>query len=406
MKIALLEIAPHGHYTYVESIAQIFSADAENEVVIFTNERGNDALKHIENQQISIKIWRSQVPEEATNERLQAFLSDIKGFDKLFVVTLEANFKAPFRIMQIFEKIDFNCPIFYVIHNSDFWFELSFDNKMRQTFYQLDSFKTFIYRLKVYFYYSTINAKIVEKVKQSNGYFVTLTTTVGAQLAQYVGAERVIAVPFSVYDGRLGDKSMNNKRLRVCMPGFVSSVRRDYASIFKILAADTEGVIRDGIEFDFLGGISIAEGGETIRDEAKRWIDKGYHLHIYDKSSVGLVEFDENLAQSDIVLGNLNLVQGIKSSYGKSKESGLIFTMIKAAKAGLLPADYALEPALTSSVLRFNNYDEVAKILIELLKDKQKLQHLKATALDNAKKFTPLSILKSLSDAVVFKPKT
>ena len=396
MKIALLEIAPHGHYTYVESIALIFTAVLENQVVIFTNERGHNALKHIENEQISIKSWQSQVPEAATNERLKAFLLGIKGFDKLFVVTLEANFKEPFRIMQIFEKIDFHCPIYYVIHNSDFWFELSLKNKIHHIFHQLDSFKSFVYRLKVYFYYATINAKIVEKVKQSNGYFVTLTTTVGKQLAKYVGAERVIAVPFSVYDGKITDKSAENQRLRVCMPGFVSSVRRDYASIFKLLAADTEGVIREGLEFDFLGGISVAEGGEAIKKEAHRWIKKGYILHIYDKPLIGLVEFDENLAKADIVLGNLNLVQGIKSSYGKSKESGLIFTMIKAAKAGLLPADYALEPALDSSVLTFDNYEEVAKILLRLQENKEELNKLKAAAFKNSQKFTPLSILSEL----------
>jgi hypothetical protein len=334
----------------------------------------------------------------SADERLHAFLSGIKGFDKLFVVTLEANFKEPFRIMRIFEKIDFNCPIYYVIHNSDFWFERGFMRLARQIYFQLAGFKSLFYLLKVYFHYAAVNPKIVEKVKKSNGYFVSLTTTVGAQLAEYVGKDRVVAIPFSVYDGKLVDRSAENQRLRVCIPGFVSSVRRDYASIFKILAADTEGVIRDGIEFDFLGGIALAEGGEAIREEAKRWMEKGYTLHIYDKPSVGLIEFDENLAKADIVLGNLNIVQGIKSSYGKSKESGLIFSMIKAAKAGLLPADYTLEPALMSSVLTFKNYEEAAKILVQLRKNKQQLQQIKAAALDNALKFTPLSILKNLTE--------
>jgi hypothetical protein len=65
MKIAILEIAPHGHYTYVESIAQIFTADDNNQVVIFTNERGQNALKHIANPQIELVVWQSEVPTNA-----------------------------------------------------------------------------------------------------------------------------------------------------------------------------------------------------------------------------------------------------------------------------------------------------------------------------------------------------
>jgi hypothetical protein len=396
MKIAILEIAPHGHYTYVESIAQIYTSVAENQVVIFTNERGQKALQHLENQQISIQIWASLSPEKATNEGLKTFLKGILGFDKLFVVTLEAQFKEPFRIMQVFEKMEFNCPIYYVIHNLDFWFELNFVNKLRNITHQLDGFKSLIYRLKVYFYYASINHKIVEKVKRSNGYFVSLTTTVGAELAKYVGKERVLAVPFSVYDGRLADNSANNQRLRVCLPGYVSAVRRDYASIFAILAADTEGSLRDKIEFEFLGGISVAEGGEAIKDAANNWIQKGYALRIYDKPSVGLTEFDENLAKADVVLGNLILKQGVSSSYGKLKESGLVFTMIKAAKIGLVPADYPLEPALKSSVLTFNNYEEAIRILVDLHQNKMALNQLKEEALVNAKKYTPLSIYQKL----------
>jgi hypothetical protein len=394
MKIAILEIAPHGHYTYVESIAKIYTAVAENQVVIFTHERGQKALQHIENEQISLNIWHSN---SGNTEGVHSFLSGIIGFDKLFVVTLEAHFKDPFRIMQVFEKVDFKCPIYYVIHNLDFWFDFNFSNKIRNVFHQLDSFKSFIYRLKVYFYYASINAKIVEKVKQSNGFFVSLTSTVGAELARYVSAERVKVIPFSVFEDKIADKSGDNSHFRVCLPGYVSASRRDYASIFKILANDTEGVVKHNIAFDFLGGIAAAaEGGEAIRNEANNWIKKGYTLHIYDKPSVGLTEFDDNLAKADIVLGNLILKQGATSSYGKLKESGLVFTMIKAAKIGLVPSDYPLEPALKSSVLTFRTYEEAIDILLRLRQNPDELARLKAAALENARKFTPLSILEKL----------
>lgn len=390
MKVAILEIAPHGHYTYVESIAMIYTAVPENEATIFTNERGFDALKHLENQRIIVKKC-------ADTEGGQNLFSQIQGFDKMYVVTLEAYAKEPFRIMQAFLKTAFNCPIYYVFHNIDFWFQQSFLDKIRNIGFKLTSFKDFTYRLKVYFYYTSVNDKIIQKVKDSGGKFVTLTESVGNELAKYVGQESVAVVPFSVFDRKILEKKVpQNTRLRLCMPGYVSAIRRDYASIFQLLANDTGGGIRDNITFDFLGGISPSEGGAAIRDEAKLWQSKGYDLKIYDKPSVGLQEFDENLAQADIVLGNMHIRQGANSTYGKSKESGLVFTMIKAAKVGLLPADYTSDKALNSSVLTFKTYQDIVSILKKIIENPSYLTQLKTAALENSEKFTPLSIYNRL----------
>ena len=83
MKTAILEIAPHGHYTYVESISQVFTAVSENEVVIFTNEKGREHLQHLENQQISLIV-------KPNTEGYDVFLKRIQNVDLLYVVTLEA----------------------------------------------------------------------------------------------------------------------------------------------------------------------------------------------------------------------------------------------------------------------------------------------------------------------------
>ncbi|NJN43203.1 MAG: methionine adenosyltransferase [Flammeovirgaceae bacterium] len=66
------------------------------------------------------------------------------------------------------------------------------------------------------------------KVKMSDGKFVTLTTSVGDELAKYVGHENVAVVPFSVFDGKILSKQKEKKhqRLRICLPGFVSNTRR------------------------------------------------------------------------------------------------------------------------------------------------------------------------------------
>ncbi|MBL7817133.1 MAG: hypothetical protein JNL70_19070 [Saprospiraceae bacterium] len=396
MKVAILEIAPHGHYTYVESMAMIYTSVPENEVVIFTNDKGFEALKHLVNDKISLE-------KPVNTEGVETLFQKIKGFDKVLVVTLEAYAKEPFRLMQVFEKTDFGCPIYYVIHNVDFWFQQSLTDKMRNVFYKLNGFKDFIYRLKVYGKYTRINQKIIEKIKHSNGKFVTLTSSVGNELAKYVGANRVAVIPFSIFDGRILAKEQpkTTARLRICLPGYVSSVRRDYASIFELLAQDKEGFLKQHVEWDFLGGISPHEGGEAIKQQAIDWQSKGYAIRVYDKPSVGLQEFDENLAQADIVLGNMHLQQGANSTYGKSKETGLIFTMIKAAKVGILPAEYACDAALSSSVLTFSTYTNLPAIFKKLIDDSDYWAMLKAEAQKNSEKFRPLSIYQRLEGKVV-----
>ena len=388
MKIAILEIAPHGHYAYVESIAHIFAADPSNQLTIFTNERGGELLQYLENQQISLVI-------KSDTEGCLSFFQKIKNYDKLVVVTLEPYTRELYEVAEAFEKTNFECPIYYVLHNIDFWFQRSFFDKISNVLYQFKGLKVSLYRFKVFFKYSSIYPKLIKKIKRSNGRFVTLSTVLGRELAQFVGAENVAILPFSVFDGQIADKSGENTRLRVCLAGQVSALRRDYFSILNILAQDREGVLRDAFDWDFLGKVSTPEGGQTIVEAAKPLIDKGYSIRIY-QYFLSMKDYDEELSRADIVLGNLILRQGATARYGKSKETGVIFTMVKAAKVGLLPAVYPLEPDLKSSVLTFRNYEEAIDILLRLRRNADELTRLKAAALENARKFTPLSILEKL----------
>jgi hypothetical protein len=388
MTVAILEIAPHGHYTYVESIAKIYTSVPENKVLIFTNEKGKNNLQHIKNQQISLDITAN------TEGGYTTYFNQINNVDLLFVVTLEAYAKEPFRIMQAFEKTDFNCPICYVIHNLDFWFQQSLSDKIRNVFYKLTSFNDFTYRLKIYFHYTFINGKMIRKVKNSGGKFISLTGNLGRELTKYVGAENVAVVPFSFYDETILKKYPRkpNPRFRICIPGYVSAFRRDYSSILNLFNQDKNHFLRDNIELDFLGGIPANEGGEDLKNEINDWISKGYKIKIYDKPAVGLEEFDKNLAQADLILGNMHIKQGANAAYGKSKESGIIFTMIKAAKVGLLPADYPVEDALKTSTLTFKSYSDITGILEKLVENRIYFQELEANALENSEKFRPLSI--------------
>ncbi len=384
MKIAIIEIAQFGHYTYVESIADIYSSIPENEVVIFTDEKGAKQFPLLNAKNISI------VKKDAEMSYLD-FLSTIKSFEKVIFVTLEPNYKSAFQLAKAFVNVQFNCPIYFVIHNIDFWFQQSLTDKIRNSMYQLKSFNDFVYRLKVYFYYAFINKKIIQKVKKSGGSFIVISEVVANELSKHIDKKSIKTIPFSVFNNRLKDKSGENTSIRICIPGYVSAVRRDYFSIFKMLESFTD-VLKYHVEIDFLGGIASQEGGDKIVEKAKELIALDYKIHIYNKPLVNIEEFDLNLSKADLVLGNLHLNQGVNSSYGKTKDSGLIFTMIKAAKPGLMPKGYNFDAALKTSILQFENYEEVQKMLIHLRENPSELMDLKLKARENSLKYTPLSI--------------
>jgi hypothetical protein len=391
MTTAILEITPQGHYTYVESIAKIYTAKGDDKVIIFTHEKGQKALQHIESQQISIIIKKE-------DEHYTTFLNGINKTnpDKLYIVTLEPYAKEPYVIAQAFLQTNFKMPIFYVIHNIDFWFQQDPLSKIRNIFYKLSSLNDLIYRCKIYFKYAFILPEIVKKVRDSGGKFAVLSEPVAEELKKYIPTEGVVVVPFSIFNDSMQDNSVENIRLRVCLPGYVSAVRRDYFNVLHIIKNDKTGLIKKNIEWDFLGGISHAEGGLDIINMLKSLVAMGHIIHFYEKPSVGIVEFDENLSKADIVLGNLHIRQGASGAYGKSKESGLVFTMIKAAKPGIVPCEYVVEKAMQSSILKFKNYEQLSEILIHLAQNPSKLKQLKEEARKNAMHYTPLSIFNKI----------
>lgn len=391
MKIAILEIAPTGHYTYVESIVNIYLSKINNHIEIFTNKKGKKNLQHLENERVKV------IAKQDT-EGYESFLQSIKNFDKLFVVTLEAYAKEPFKIMQAFERIDFQCPIYYVIHNVDFWFEQSFNNRLKNIFSDYQGLKQFWYKLKIYFYYVNIQKKIIEKVKKSGGKFATLTQSVSDELSRFVNRNHLIVIPFSVFKDNMKDQTNPKEGIRICIAGYVSAVRRDYFSIFDALQNPKYQSLKNVLVWDLLGGINEAEGGKAIVEKANEMQKNGHKIIIHNKQMVGLEEFDENLSKADLVLGNMHLQQGATGRYGKSKETGVIFTMIKAAKVGLLPTEYTCEPALKTSVLTFDNYEHLLEILLALSQKPETLLQLKQEAYKNALFYSPEKVYQRIEN--------
>jgi hypothetical protein len=396
MNIGIIEISPTGHYTYVESICKIYLSDPQNKIIIFTNEQGGKGLSKLSSSRVEIIIKSNEESYDSFFEKMNNY-----KLSKAFMVTLESYSKELFKAIKSFYHAYFNFPIHYAIHNVDFWFQQKLSDKIKNTVQGNRNLNDWAYKLKIYFWYTQYNQKVIDKVIKSGGKLFVLSPAVASALYKYIPKEKINIVPFSVYDGELANRSSdiseiipNNKKIRICIPGYVSAIRRDYYNPMKVLEFDER--LKASVQLDFLGGISKAEGGEDIVVKAKEYKEKGYDIIIHNQPSVGLTEFDENLSKADFVLGNLHLIQGANSAYGKQKESGLPFTMIKATKPGLIPAAYPYDTQLKTSVIEFNTYEELPKILLNLLDNPDLIEQLKEQAKINSNYFTPEMVYKRL----------
>jgi hypothetical protein len=221
--------------------------------------------------------------------------------------------------------------------------------------------------------------------------FLVLNEALRRELLQYVPSEKTRVLPFSLFTGSLSDGSGANKTLRICIPGYVTQLRRDYLGVLQMIQDHVEK-LAGVVSFDFLGAADFSHPQtRNILDIARRCTEQGVLIHTYEQRPSAQT-FDENLGMCDLILGNIVVQINRFTRYGKTKESGLPFAMIKAAKPGLMPTEYDSFPELTSSTLFYDTYPELAAILMELVEHPEKMARLKAQAKLNSVQFRPEKI--------------
>jgi hypothetical protein len=384
MKIGIIEIMPRGHNTLIESLIKIYSADSQSEIKIFTDIQRFEILKpFIQESDITIDVVFKD-----ENEKIKAYLNRISGFkfDKLYIVTLDKYFRD-------FQSLSTNNPIYLFVHNIEDWFQISFKVLSYKFFFNLSKPKYFIFSIKTCLIYPLYKKRIKNNVIQSGGKFVVLNKILKAELSLFVNPNQIEVIPFSVYIPELNTLKDEKRILRVCIPGVLDNFRRDYFSVFKCLE-DNLDFYKDKIELNLLG--STNSKSEKIIFEAEKLIKKGLNIIYHQTPYIPFDEYNNFLNHTDIILGNINTNLSKFSVYGKTKDTGTIFVMIKKAKPGILPENYALIDELQSSTLTYRTYSDLENVLKKLVSEPEIIQSLTKEALKNSKHFDPLEILNSL----------
>jgi hypothetical protein len=389
MQIGIIEICEPNHYTAVTALAETYAVDKDNQIVIYT-------LKNIAplftglRKNISLKIKRD-------DQNIASFLNEAAsaGMDRIHINTLSKYYTE-------FAAVSWQGCIWFTVHNVDNFFANKQLHRLRLLFFEWgkaikdkaymgikDAFAQYI---KDFSRQSARN-KFITKLLRTPHKIIVYSHSQKNFLQQFVNPKDIVIFPFCLHE-EMTDASAVNKRLRICVPGSVTSRRRDYNSLIAMLNKYLP-FFRDNVTVDVLG--YIPQNERHLADEFLKLSKLGVDI-IYNLDFVDTVDFDTRLSKADVILGNLVVQLDPYRRYGETKETGVIFNVIKAGKPAMLPAGYPVDDELQDICLFYKNYDELYQQITGLVNNNNSLQQLKQRANTKAKNYTPQKLYHLLAN--------
>ncbi len=392
MHIGIAEIMDTGHVTLAETLCRIYCCDPANRVYLFTLESHSANLGFLSGIYTNLLMVVKPGGQE-----IEEFLKETDNYnlDRIYIVTLTKHFR-------IFSDWVAATRLFLIIHNTDEWCGFGFAESARKFIYsvlQTPRVKLWIYFFKDCFIFPRYKRNILSKVRGSAGRLVVLSKSVQRMLNAHGHNIASEVVPFSVFDpSMVSEEGPSDSRLRICVPGILSQYRRNYIGLLETLENQL-AEYKELLIVDLLGGIQTdnpLDNHLLIINKAEAVRNKGFSVIVHQERFIPPQEYDRELARADVILGNMNVELSKYSVYGKTKETGIPFAMIRAAKPGIIPDSYSFTEELSSSVLPYHDFADLVKILIRLVSDREFLRHLKTKALENSMKYSPEAIYKQL----------
>lgn len=385
-KIGILEISQPTHYSVVNGLIKTYACN-NNVVYVFIIEKIATALKENGLPENTKLIIYSE------KDDLKTFLKNIESyqFDRFHLCTVS-------KIYRQFVRFNPQCKeLYFHVHNVEEWFDDRVSQRLGLMMYDLKNSSVkaspvrAVYRFVKAIIFKRYRQQILRKVYSYNHHFIVHSYSVKQFLAKFVPANKISVFPFAIYE-YMPDNSINNTKLRICVPGIVSNIRRDYDSLFRVLLLNAEK-LKGKVTVDLLGYIPEEELHllETIKTLQSNGIDMVYYLEF-----VFGEKYDRPLSQADIILGNLRVEKNSSQKYGQTKESGTVYNMVRGAKPGLLPENYPLDEEFHSSSILFKDYDHIGEIILQLVNDSAKIAFLKQQAKINSEQFSPVSLYRLL----------
>jgi hypothetical protein len=387
MKIAILEICTHTHYSAVNGLIKTYSVDPNNTIVLYTNE---SIAKAIYENGVSDNTMVVVFKE---GDNVRQFLKNIENtpFHRIHICTIEAHFNE-------FEAFKPNVQeVIFHVHDIDIWFDSTWKNNIKNYFSELPKQSNKL-RMTARFMRDVLvrnrqRDHILENMRCRKHRFIVHSEGQKKYLSEFVSPINITMFPFAINEGddtplSKNEQNTQNNKIRICIPGIVTDTRRDYTGLFKIMDSVFDD-IKDKLVFDFLGFVEKSE--PQLLAKMQEFEQRGLEVIYYTEFVFGK-KFDNALAQADILLNNQIVVVSHTKKYGVSKESGMIFNMIRGSKPGIFPTAYAVDKVFEDSLLYYNSDKELKDIILGLAKGSINMRVLRTNAEEMAFKFTPKNL--------------
>jgi hypothetical protein len=398
MRIAIIEVSEPNHYSAVNGLIKTYSSIATNQVIVYTL------------PSIKVALEENGLPPNASivtlkdRQALAKLLASIEqnDFDRIHICTIFDNFTE-------FAKFRPNAEaIFLHVHQCEEWYNDTLNRAVKNLYLNLKhkdqnrKYHRIIARAMIdLIVFRPLRKKILKNYNE-NYQFSVIVHSEGQQetLLKYACRHPIIVFPFAIYEG-MADAALPTQPLKIGIPGIISQAKRDYLGLFRSLRQHAKG-LQGKISLHLIGYISDREKDE-MQSAISDLIAVGYDV-IYHQSFVYGEEFDQAIASCDVLLNNQFISKNNTEVYGQTKESGMIFNMLRAAKPGLLPYQYQVSQEFHSSTLFFNDYADLIRSIEMLATDRALLNELKALAKKLSASYLPDNLYPRLVPSISRNP--
>ena len=372
----------------VNAVVKTYASDPANKIFIFTTQGAKDLIMAQDNDGAQIEYV---LFDQESN--VNGFFEKIKEYplDRIHYTTVSKHFKAFY-----FFKPNLNCKVFFHFHNIDLWYDSALIIQIKRLYKvffkdrnKIDFMRQIKYSVKDVLW-DFYRKKFIKKIAKDGTNIVILSEAQRFHLQKYLNAKNAIVFPTLIFEPDFyKDLSTDNTKIRVCIPGSVTQIRREYTKLFDVLESNLD-FYKSNFILDLLGFIPSSE--TAIIERISVMQEKGLNILSYNYF-IDVKQFDLELYKSDIILSNILLDDSLGL---QNKETAAVFHMIRGAKPGVFPESFVLDKDFKDSVVKFKAYSDLHDLFVELFNKPQIIKELKANAMKISLQYSPAELIKRL----------
>ena len=390
MLVGIIEVSEPNHYSAVNGLLKTYASDRNNQIIVYTLPSIQQAL--LENglpENVTLVVLE---PQQSLKKLLDG--AEEIAFDRIHICTIFDNYLEFVKFKPQAKEIVLH------VHQCEEWYNDNFSRAINTLLPSLKNkdqnraYSRIVARAMVdYLIYRPIRKRMLANYEQNYQLKLVVHSEGQKEALHEYGCKSPITVfPFAIYEG-MKDSSESNQRLKICIPGVITQAKRDYLSLFQVLQQNA-AAMSDRIDLYLLGYITEREQ-EEMGAAISELINSGYHVDYHDSFVYGR-EFDRAISNCDLLLNNQFISKNSTEVYGKTKESGMIFNMLRAAKPGLLPQEYNVAPEFQDCTLFFDSYPHLIELIQQVLDDPALLGRLKTSAQKLSQSYSPTNLYSKL----------